>query len=84
MSRDLAVRSRLDRGFHIAGGFPPQSKCNSHNINRPRHLLLVPSIAIASFGIADMSSPCANPLLLRWIKEWYDAAKESGFKGATM
>ena len=30
-----------------------------------------------------MASACANPLLLEWIKEWYDLAKEHNTKGVT-
>ena len=30
-----------------------------------------------------MASACANPLLLEWIKEWYDLAKERNTKGVT-
>ncbi|KAE8148120.1 hypothetical protein BDV25DRAFT_22564 [Aspergillus avenaceus] len=31
-----------------------------------------------------MSEPCANPLLLGWIKEWLDQARERNSKGATV
>lgn len=27
---------------------------------------------------------CANPLLLQWLKEWLDTAKERNSKGVTM
>ena len=28
-----------------------------------------------------MADDCANPLLLQWVKEWYDAAREQNSKG---
>lgn len=31
-----------------------------------------------------MSEPCANPLLLGWIKEWLDQARERNSKGFTV
>ncbi|PLB53107.1 endonuclease MUS81 [Aspergillus steynii IBT 23096] len=31
-----------------------------------------------------MSEPCANPLLLGWIKEWLDQARERNSKGVTV
>ncbi|KKY22860.1 putative dna repair protein [Phaeomoniella chlamydospora] len=30
-----------------------------------------------------MPEMCANPLLLQWLKEWYDGARERNSKGAT-
>ncbi|KAL1990910.1 hypothetical protein VTN49DRAFT_5913 [Thermomyces lanuginosus] len=30
-----------------------------------------------------MTEECANPLLLKWIKEWYDQARERNSKGVT-
>ncbi len=31
-----------------------------------------------------MPEECANPMLLGWIKEWYDVARERSSKGATV
>lgn len=31
-----------------------------------------------------MSENCANPLLLEWIKEWLDHARERNTKGFTV
>lgn len=31
-----------------------------------------------------MSEDCANPLLLGWIKEWLDQARERNSKGVTV
>lgn len=31
-----------------------------------------------------MSEECANPLLLGWIKEWLDQARERNSKGVTV
>jgi hypothetical protein len=31
-----------------------------------------------------MSETCANPLLLGWIKEWLDQARERNSKGVTV
>jgi crossover junction endonuclease MUS81 len=31
-----------------------------------------------------MAEDCANPLLLGWIKEWLDQARERNSKGATV
>lgn len=31
-----------------------------------------------------MATECANPLLLDWLKEWWDQARERNSKGATM
>jgi hypothetical protein len=31
-----------------------------------------------------MSEECANPLLLGWIKEWLDQARERNSKGLTV
>ena len=31
-----------------------------------------------------MASDCPNPLLLEWLKEWWDQARERNSKGATM
>lgn len=33
---------------------------------------------------ATMSEECANPLLLGWIKEWLDQARERNSKGVTV
>ncbi|KAJ5648027.1 DNA-directed DNA polymerasefamily Xbeta-likeN-terminal [Penicillium lividum] len=35
-------------------------------------------------GEATMSEECANPLLLGWIKEWLDQARERNSKGVTV
>lgn len=36
-------------------------------------------------GLAiTMSEECANPLLLGWIKEWLDQARERNSKGVTV
>jgi len=31
-----------------------------------------------------MADECANPLLLGWLKEWWDQARERNSKGALM
>jgi crossover junction endonuclease MUS81 len=31
-----------------------------------------------------MSDECANPLLVQWLKEWMDQAKERNSKGYTV
>lgn len=31
-----------------------------------------------------MENSCANPLLLEWIKEWLDQARERNSKGVTV
>ena len=42
--------------------------------------MLVDSIVDPAFA---MSGECANPLLLGWIKEWLDQARERNTKGVT-
>jgi crossover junction endonuclease MUS81 len=32
----------------------------------------------------NMADTCANPLLLGWIKEWLDEARERNSKGVTV
>lgn len=35
-------------------------------------------------NIDIMTDTCANPLLLGWIKEWLDQARERNSKGVTV
>lgn len=35
-------------------------------------------------GVTIMASECPNPLLLEWLKEWWDQARDRNSKGATI
>lgn len=67
------------------------SLTRSHDLRAPKLGLAVASVdqLITSSsqpdgGEAAMSEECANPLLLGWIKEWLDQARERNSKGVTV
>ena len=72
-SRDIAVLTRFERALRrilTQASFKSGTVCNDcHKCPSPA---------------AKMpSTTCANPLLLEWIKEIYDLARERNSKGVT-
>ena len=72
-SRDIAVLARFERAFRRILGqahFRLGVVCNNW------HLCTLMAAAMPP-------ATCANPLLLEWIKEIYDLARERNTKGVT-
>lgn len=42
------------------------------------------AVILETYWFVNMSEICANPLLLEWIKEWLDQARERNSKGVTV
>ena len=60
------------------------AKCPKGKTRRDQlHVLTAPSHSSWRRWLHAMSE-CANPLLLGWIKEWLDQARERNSKGFTV